>query len=299
VNSNRKIDPNKDYDAFERHLVTFETVPSVDGGLLPEIHEGSLGTKSKFNNISLGIITDNLGKDIVGHAVNSNYEQKMESHFGTFEGVGSPTNIFQMAQSFDSESLASTNDMDCYCAVIGAVFEQDAVPYMKAERHNYENKDLHFGLQLSFENPIDESRFKQLSELFSNYATGVEFTVLDENSIRAVNFRDENGSPYAMSDVQFIQKVIKVAEEFPSDEEVSVLRMRVSGNYIYNDWDQNPNGEGYMQVLKDKGRHDLVELAQDLRGLFLDKVHEFSSEMSMPEKSKKREDLDNTELAMC
>jgi hypothetical protein len=295
----RKIDPNNDYNGFERQLVTFETVPSKDAGLIPSIHENDLSVKSKFNEISLELITDDIGRDIIGLAVNPNYVQKTESHFGTFEGVGSPTNIFQMAESFDKESLASDNEMDCYCAVIGIVFEQDAVPYMKAEKHDdYKNKDLHFGLQLSFEHPIDEDRFKILDRLFSDYAAGVEFTVLSDRSIRAVNFRDDGGIPYEMSDVQFIQKVIKAAEKFPTDEAISIQRMKVSGNYIFNDWSKNPDGGNYVQLLKDNGRHDLVELAEDLRSMFLSKVSEFAQEMGVPEKTKERHDLDAVEFTM-
>jgi len=293
-----RIDKTQDYTDFERHLVTFESVPSVDGGLLPDIHGGGLEAKMKFNQISLDLITNEKGEDIVGKQVNPSYEQDRAEHFGTFEGNQSPTNIFQMAESFKNESLASTSEMDVYCAVIGIAFEQDAVPYMKAEQFSNSAKDMHFGLQLEFEESIGPERFDQLAKLFQEYANGVEFTVVGDKSLRAVNFRDDGGIPFAMSDTDFIKKVIKVAEKFPSNEEVSISRMGVKGNYIFNDWNEDPNGENYKTLLKSNGREDLVLFAEELRGRFLEKVRDFSNEMSMPEKTAKRQERDLDQLSM-
>ncbi len=298
MKSPRRIDSAKDYTDFERHLVTFESVPSVDGGLLPDIHAGGMNAKMKFNQMSLDIVSDHNGVDIVGKAINPSYEQSRATHFGTFEGNYSPTNIFQMAESFQKESLANNAEMDMYCAVIGIAFEQDAVPYMKAESFDPTSKEKHFGLQLDFEHPIDDARFSQLAELFQHNAHGVEFTIVGDNSLRAVNFRDDEGVPFAMSDVEFIQKVIKVAEAFPSNEEVSVSRMSVSGNYIFNDWNQDPKGENYKNLLKENNREDLVILAEDLRGSFLEKVKAFSQEMKMPEKTQKRYEADEVQLGL-
>lgn len=294
----RHISKAKDYNDFERHLVTFESVPSVGGGLVPEIHSSGLDAKLKFNEISLELVTDENGLDLVGSAINPDYQQARATHFGTFEGNHSPTNIFQMAESFQNESLAKSSEMDMYCAVIGIAFEQDAVPYMKAERFDQADDKLHFGLQLDFEHALDKERFEQLSELFQEHANGVEFTVVGDNSLRAVNFRDDAGTPFAMSDVDFINKVIQVAEKFPSDEYVSVSRMRVSGNYIFNDWDEHPKGEGYKEILKENGRDDLIILAEGMREKFLERVKLFSNEMSFQEKTPARQERDELQMGM-
>jgi hypothetical protein len=298
MKSPRKIQSAKDYKNFEHQLVTFESVPSVDGGLIPDIHKGGMDAKMKFNEMSLSLVTGSDGVDIIGKAINPSYEQKRETHFGTFEGNYSPTNIFQMAESFQNEALASNADMDMYCAVIGIAFEQDAVPYMKAESFDPNATNKHFGLQLDFENDIDAERFAQLGELFQHYASGVEFTVVGNNSLRAVNFRGDDGVPFAMSDVEFIQKVIKVAEKYPSDEELSISRMSVTGNYIFNDWQEDPEGQNYKSLLRSNGREDLIELAEHVRSQFLEKVKVFSQEMNIPEKTQKRMEADTSELSL-
>lgn len=294
----RRISKVNEYSSFERHLVTMETVPSVAGGLLPEIHSGGLDKKLKFNEVSLGIVTDANGRDIVGHAINPSYEQGRETFFGTFEGNHSPTNIFQMADSFKNESLAKPHEMDMYCAVIGIAFEQDAVPYMKAESPDNLNNELHFGLQLDFEESFDKRRFEDLAELFQVHAEGVEFTVIGDRTVRAVNFSDDQGIPFAMSNDEFIMKVLSVAEIFPTDESIAVSRLRVSGNYIFNDWDEHPEGEGYKSLLAKNGRSDLILLAEEMRSKFLAQVKLFAKEMDMPEKTAKRRDADEATLSL-
>ncbi len=278
------MDINKDisdFEAFERHLVTFETTPSVTGGLLPELATSNWAIKHAFNESSLRLIHDPQKGDIVGMAVNKDYEQKSATLYGTFEGNFNPTNIFQMAETFMEESLATKKEMDSYCAVMGIAFEQDAVPYMKAERGRDENTHLSFGIQLEFEKEFDSGRFRVLSEHFREHAQGIEFTVVDNNSVRFVNFRGDDGVPYLIDDSSFVSRVIAAAETIPFDETVSVQRLRVSGNYIFNDWEVNPNGETYKQILVENGREDLVELAYDIRSKFIEHVKDFAKEYGM------------------
>lgn len=292
------MDINKDisnYEAFERHLVTFETTPSVTGGLIPQLPTSNWAIKHAFNESSLRLIHDPQAGDIVGNAVNKDYQQKSATLYGTFEGNFNPTNIFQMAETFMEESLATKKEMDSYCAVIGIAFEQDAVPYMKAERGRGCNDHLSFGIQLEFENEFDSGRFRVLSEHFRENAQGVEFTVVDNNAVRFVNFKDDDGVPYLTDDIGFVSKVMAAAETIPFDETVSVQRLRVSGNYIFNDWELHPNGEGFKKILIENDREDLVELAYDIREKFLENVKEFAQEYGMIESNRKfykEDDLD-------
>jgi len=282
-----------DYEKFERQLVTFETVPSVAGGLLPDIHKSGLDVKQSFNDLVLETIKSDLDTDVFVDAINMGYDSQLDKRFGTFEGNRSATNIFQMAEDFGENNLISNEDVDCYCAMIGIAFEQDAVPYMRGVAPSKEAEDKHFGLQLSFEDSIDQGRFIKLTELFESLAQGVEFTVVGEKEVRAVNFRGDDGVPFSMSDPEFVQKVLSVVEAFPSNESVGVERMRVEGNYIFNDWEQDKEGQGYCQLLEQHGRGDLIEVAYQVRDKFMEKVNDFAFKNQQKTKTLERHAEDN------
>ena len=89
---------------------------------------------------------------------------------------------------------------------------------------------------------FEDRLFKHLDKAMP----GVGFTRVD-NSFDFINFRGDDGKPFFMSDKDYIAKLQEALETFASDVTFNIDPFKTESAYIFNDWKENPNGEGYLE----------------------------------------------------
>ena len=75
---------------------------------------------------------------------------------------------------------------------------------------------------------------------------GIGFTRVN-NSLDFINFRGDDGKPFLMPDKDYDKKLVNALETFSSDVNFNVDEFRAVSGYIYNDWEKDANGQGYLE----------------------------------------------------
>ncbi len=200
---------------------------------------------------------------------------------GTFEGNLSPTNITSIKHLLNNAYIADKNEMDNFCASLGIAFEQDAVPWSKLEPQESQGSHLSFGISLKTEETMTKAMISEFHSNLIDMGSKLEFTQVGDNEIRFINFVDEQGTPFVMSNSAFKQAVMQSAQKFPTEEDITISRFKATGNYLWNDWVNNPKGETYQQTLKENGREDMIIAAFEVRKSFIQNLAVMSVEQGV------------------
>ena len=243
--------------------VTAEVIPSVKTEMA---QVANLPYKLK-NELNKKIIKgDYVGKLVRALGIKSRV--RVSEGTGGYQGGVTPNLIIQVINDDPAQAIQDANDIS-YAAAY--TFKQDAVPYFRADPKLLEGQ---VGYRLTFDRPkltITQERklFKELVSLMGNDAG---FTKMAGNQLVLINYRGEDGNPFLMDDVDFVNAVAAFRDA--ADKIVKVKqaeRFGVESEYPYNDWEQDAKGTGVIAGIRGRSgeRPDLQKRLDSVRKSFV------------------------------
>lgn len=253
------------FDGVERvvQTVTWEALPSVSSGFLPGIHSATQAQIREFNEAMLRVITDKNGVDLILQQLGVPFS-RIEHALGSFELVITPNMLTSVVAEKEGRSY-NREIADLYSNIIGYIFTQDAVPWHRADP-KAKGKHAAYGLELVADRDIDGPMARQLYEYASMLYPGLEFTLIN-GKMRFVNFRDDKGKPFLMSDKKFLDAISTIANTFEGFEITDIYDFKAEAGFHANNWTTNTKGQEFESAIREAGRPDLLDWVRDRRRL--------------------------------
>ena len=136
------------------------------------------------------------------------------------------------------------------------------------------------GHKVTFDRDLTPDMEDRLLAHLDKQMPGIGFTKVG-TSLQFINFRDENGRPFLMPDKRFLDQktgegaLIDGLRSFDEDIGFDVESFRAQSEYIGNDWETQPNGEGYIPRYGEGGFGDLQPRIDALAQEYLTLANEF------------------------
>jgi hypothetical protein len=257
--------------------ITWESRPSTKINLIPGIHKASRRSQEEFNRAVREIFVDpTTGEDKIFKLLDNQQLYSSEFSIGAYENRVVPNVITRLVlQKDNGEYLTSVADN--YAAIVGYVTKQDAVPWYRADP-TATGKDASVGYRVtpSVASTIDFEN--KLFEHLNNKIPGIGFTRIG-GSFDFVNFRDaDTGKPFAMPDKKYIEKLQDALKTFASDVNFNVVPFRAKSGWISNNWEENADGQGYLDRLRKAGLGDLQRVIDGWSETYGEIANDFGKE---------------------
>jgi hypothetical protein len=257
--------------------ITWESRPSTKINLIPGIHKASRRSQEEFNRAVREIFVDpTTGEDKIFKLLDNQQLYSSEFSIGAYENRVVPNVITRLVlQKDNSEYLTSVADN--YAAIVGYVTKQDAVPWYRADP-TATGKDASVGYRVtpSVASTIDFEN--KLFEHLNNKIPGIGFTRIG-GSFDFVNFRDaDTGKPFAMPDKKYIEKLQDALKTFAPDVNFNVVPFRAKSGWISNNWEENADGQGYLDRLRKAGLGDLQRVIDGWSETYGEIANDFGKE---------------------
>lgn len=229
--------------------ISWEATPGATTGVLPGVLTASL--EDQFNyliDINKALTTKD-GQDAIAHAIGmpggvtinglSAWEGKVGAGAQTLSSVAlqghGPTKDF---------TPASKTLLDAYAAARGLILNQEAVVY-----HHpvwVAAKDLQNGVHLGTARPLNVDEMTQLYDaLAEKFGTTELSPGYRPDGARILNFT-------SIPNKVFQKGIDEIVAALPDDfagGHVDIGSFRSIGNYVSNNWQENPNGEEYTSII--------------------------------------------------
>jgi len=229
--------------------ITWESRPSTSIDLLPGIHNAPRQAQEAFNRAVRNIFETDDGKNKIFDLLGEGVLHSSQMSLGAYENQTAPNVITKVVLDKDNKGHM-TDVANKAAAIIGYVTKQDAVPWYRADP-TASGKNASVGYKVTPNvdvNPeFEEALFKHLNKEIP----GIGFTRID-NGFDFINFRDENGKPFGMSDNEFLNKLQSALKSFDPNVNFGIDKFRAESAYIYNDWKEDKDGQGYLQRFSSK-----------------------------------------------
>ena len=248
--------------------MSWEATPSVTGGDIPGIHTASTSQKMEYlEAVSKVLLKD--GRDQIADMLNLHTPPTIFG-YSAWEGA-----IGAGAQSFfpvpvtglnaDRGVLPVAKDLlNKYAAIKGYVLKQDALVWHVPVYGDAKRREN--AIEIIGTRPMTE---KEMSDLYN--AIYDEFGTWDLapgytlSGARVLNFTDLSNVDFQKRMEQVIDRLGEQYPDFIGEQAIRTKRFRSDGDYISNDWKENPNGESYTSRFSQEGRSDLYERSASLR----------------------------------
>ncbi len=245
--------------------LSWEATPSTaTGRSLPGIHQAPLAQKAEYLHAVRAALTEN-GRDVLADLAGLPPGNTVEGFSAWLGDVGAGAQTFvavplEGAVGKRHIKPIAADLLDLYANLMGYVLEQDAVVYHvpvwddSIKRRN--------GVQLTTARPLsaDEMRllYQALHDKFGTWDLAPGFR---PDGVRVLNFVE------GLDNKAFQAGFQEVVESLPEDFGGGNLEhafFRSDGNYLGNNWTENPNGEEYLDRVVAR-RPDLQQRAASLR----------------------------------
>ena len=245
--------------------MSWEATPSKSKGDIPGIHSASYEQKAEYLQAVMKALTQD-GRNLIAD-MSGLPEGSTLAGFSAWEGdVGAGAQTFLAAPAEGASTRRAVKGpardvLNLHAALTGYVLGQDAVvwhqPVYDAAKKN------HNGVDIAFARPLNEGEFqliyRALHDQFGTWELAPAYT---PRGVRVLNFVE------GLDNKAFQDGVAAVVESLPADfgdsATADVTSYKSDGEYIFNDWQENPNGEGYLERIR-AGRPDLQQRAADVR----------------------------------
>lgn len=245
--------------------ISWEATPGESTGVLPGLLKAPLEQKFEYLVAVQKALSTADGRDAIAEMVGLPQGITVNglSAWKGDTGAGAQTMVsVSMEGNGKSRTFKPAAKMllDTYAAIRGLVLNQEAVVY-----HNpvYDDSAIrHNGVQLTTKRPVTQEEMTQLYQaLHDRFGTWDLAPGYRPDGVRVLNFVE------GLSNKEFQAGIDEVLASLPDNfagGSVEKAPFRSEGNYIYNDWTENPNGEGYAQEIAAR-RPDLLGRVADLR----------------------------------
>jgi hypothetical protein len=254
-------------DALAQRMVqmSWEATPSVTGGDIPGIHTAPTAQKFEYLTAVAQALTEN-GKDLIAEAVGLHTPPTIFGYSAWEGAVGAGAQSFLpvpiVGQSKDRAVLPVARDLiNQYAALKGLVMQQDAVVWHIPVRNDAKARNN--GAELVTKRALTEAEMRALYDaIHQTFGTWELAPGYTSNGARVLNFVD------GLDNKAFQKGMAQVHAALPDDfgggDAVDMNYFRSDGDYVGNDWKEQPNGEGYYQTLRGRSP-DIQGRAASLR----------------------------------
>ena len=240
--------------------ITWESRPSTSIDLIQGIHDAPRKDQEAFNRAVRSIFETKDGTNKIFELLNEGVLYSSQNSIGAYENKIAPNVVTRVVLGKDDKSHL-TEVANQTAAIIGYVAKQDAVPWYRADptaSGKMASKGYKVTPNTEITQDFEDKLFKHLDEAMP----GVGFTRID-NSFDFINFRNEDGKPTFMPDKNYLADLQEALQTFSSDVTFGIEPFKAESNYIFNDWKENPNGEGY---LKEFSARQLTDIQSTIDG---------------------------------
>lgn len=247
--------------------VTWESRPSTKVDLIPGIHDAPRNQKEEFNRDVRALFVDENGVDILAQLLNAIPLYTSDTSIGAYENRITPNVVTELVLGKDDGTYL-TDVANKYAAALGYILKQDAVPWYRADP-TASGKLASKGYRLSLqEGTITPEMEDALFNHLNNVMPGVGFTRVD-NGLDFINFRGEDGKPFFMKDKDYESALKSALASFDHDVNFTVTPFKTESQYIFNDWESQPNGEGYLERFSESELANLQGFLADRSAAYL------------------------------
>ena len=249
-------------------VITGEAIPSVKTEM-SQMEEMSFPQKEKFTKdvLKSGAIS-NLA-DALG--IKSRIRVTVGS--GAYEGKVNPNLKVQVVNGNSANAEKDARDL---AYAMSYVFKQDATPFFRADP-NLLNKDQ-YGIAFKFNRELTPAMQKKILGVMNAYlGSDAGFSKVNPNEIVMINYRGEDGNPFLMSDVDYIDAVDKAKTELNKLVPIeNSYAFGAKSEYPYHDWQEDGAGNAIVERLQVSraDRPDLQERLNNLRESFVNTARE-------------------------
>ena len=267
-------------DGVGRHVgqLSFEARPGRSTGVLEGIHTAPYAQQVEFHQAVQRAFYDENGSDMLAVMLGLLTEPSDLMRPGVWQGEVSPSTQKRVAMAPAGGDAGKSNVdpaqaelLNVYASVAGLVARQEGVgwhrPFYAGTKRQSNGLDIDIGRAL---NPVEtrdlEAAIGKWMDDNGKVNWQNQFALISSpTGIRAVNFG------IITNDV-LQSEIVKVAEGVLPDFDYRVFAS--SGDMPTNDWEVNPNGQGYIQRISAAGRSDVLDWARSVLAPRVQRVFE-------------------------
>ena len=244
--------------------ISWEATPGVRSNVLPGIHKASTAEKAEYLQAVQAALTEN-GVDLVAQAVGLAQGISVQG-FSAWEGdIGAGVQQFTPVPSEGQGAKRTVKDvaksrLDLYIAMRGYILSQDSVVWHKPVYDS--SKKASNAVEIRTARALTEAEMRlvydRMNLMFGTWDAAPGYT---PNGVRVLNFIP------GLKNEDFQRGMQRVIEVLPSNLGGGIVETgtyRSDGNSIGNNWQEHPDGESYLEILR-RGGPDLLGRAADLR----------------------------------
>lgn len=238
--------------------ISFEAIPGRSTGHLPWIHDAAPEIRAEYNYRMMNILLDEQGNDRLAQALGM-------PNLGTIHGFGGWDGDVNVSGQLLASMPGTTargieppaeSQVRAYAAAVGKLFKQEGVAYHKGVKAP--SQKAANGIYVNFGRQLNEEETRALYEAVTA-ATGTTnmAPIPAENGVRFLNFDIDNK--------EFQAAMKRVLDDFDAVDNYNAEMYTSQGDLLMNDWEANPNGEGYLEDGGGRFASTLERLADELR----------------------------------
>lgn len=239
-------------DALNERSVqlSYEATPGRTTGVLPGIFAAPTSQKADYLKEIVSAMQDKSGNDIIAGWLGLPFKKDLLGFSAWEAEIGAGAQLFAPAplqgqkdkRTFSPEAKQM---LDLYSAIKGYVLNQEAVVYhVPVYDGALKNQN---GIDVVFKQPLSEAEMNQLytaiNKQFDTWELAPGYT---DSGVRVLNFTDINNRA-------FQDGMVAALETLPDDFAGGIVDFnsyRSEGNYIFNDWTTDTQGEGYVRQIE-------------------------------------------------
>lgn len=260
-------EPSPDIRA-RTQTITGEVIPSVKTEM-SQMEEMSFPQKDKFTKdvMRSGAVTSIA--NLLG--INSRIRVTIES--GGYEGKVNPN---LKVQVINSNATTAENDARDLAYAMSYVFKQDATPFFRADPKLLDQEQ--YGILFKFEKALTPAMQNKILGVMNTYlGNDAGFSKVGPNEIVMINYRGDDGTPFMMSDAEFIDAVAKAKEDINKLVPIEADQaFGAKSEYPYHDWQEDGAGNAIIKRLQNSraNRPNLQKSLNNIRESFISKARD-------------------------
>jgi hypothetical protein len=242
--------------------MAWEATPGESTGVLPGIHDAPIEQKMEYLRAVSEALTDKKGNDLIAKALGV---PEGETLFGVSAwdgrtGAGARTNLPVGVLKSGKVAKSARDMLNAYSAMRGIAMRQEAVVWHKPMYDS--SLRAANGVDINLPRALTEPEFTALYKgLIDRFGTSEIAPGYTGKGAVLLNFTD-------IPNPEFHAGVKDVLDKLPDEwggGPYELKKFRSDGDYISNDWKENPNGEGFRSWLGGTERPDLWARATSLQ----------------------------------
>jgi lysozyme len=223
--------------------IALEAIPSRTSGVLRGIHNALPEQQAEFTKDMYSIFQNEEGVDELAKEIGILSPDNFRG-FGGWQGdVNESIQLRAVMSGTDAKGInpADQELMDIYASVVGTVFKQDGVSYRRAFSPKNLKEANGVLVELTEARPLTQVETERLYKaLEAEFGDSWTSPIPSKNGVELINYTDD------IDNITFKQKVKNaiIQADLPDSTTAS---FKSEGKLLENDWEINPDGQGYGQ----------------------------------------------------